>query len=181
MIGSGDPFSTAAAEAFLSAATDNQIDVCSKANYQAGSGNMKAPIKQIMDARCCLVTVVFGKPQDLAALLLEAHKQNYDGEWVMGENIMASLDGIFNYLERNLDEPSSVHGLLTGMFDLISKEVLRCFCESGTLARNHYDNTIVCSMPLALSHLIARLHVDPHDLTLHVANLQGYSRSEANK
>ena len=142
---------------------------------------MKAPIKQIMDARCCLVTVVFGQTQDLAALLLEAHKQNYDGEWVMGDNIMASLDGIFNDLERNLDEPSSVHELLTGMFDLISKEVLRCFCESGTLARNHYDNAILCSMPLALSHLIARLHVDPHDLTLHVTNVQGYSRSEANK
>ena len=142
---------------------------------------MKAPIKQIMDARCCLVTMVFGQTQDLAALLLEAHKQNYNGEWVMGDNIMASLDGIFNDLERNLDEPSSVHELLTGMFDLISKEALRCFCISGTLARNHYDNAILCSMPLALSHPIARLHVDPHNLTVHITNFQGYSHCQPNK
>ena len=125
MSGSGDPYSSAAAEAFVSAAIDNQIDVCTKATYQAGSGKMEAPIKQIMDARCCLVTMVSGQTQDLAALLLEAHKQNYKGEWIMGNNIKAGLDGVIDDLERNLDDPSSVHELLRGMFSLVSKEVDR--------------------------------------------------------
>ena len=123
--GSGDPYSTAAAKAFESAAIDNQIDVCTRATYQAGCGKMEAPIKQIMDARCCLVNMVFGQAQDLAALLLEAHKQNYKGEWIMGDNIQASLDAVLNDLERNLDDPSSVHEVLRGMFALVSKEVDR--------------------------------------------------------
>ena len=106
---------------------DNQIDVCTKANYQAGSGKMKAPIKQIVDARCCLVTMVFGQTQDLAALLLEAHKQNYNGEWVMGDNIKGSLDTIANDLKKHLDEPSSVHELLTGMFDPILERSVTVF------------------------------------------------------
>ena len=106
---------------------DNQIDVCTKAHYQAGSGNMKAPIKQIVDARCCLVTMVFGQTQDLAALLLEAHKQNYNGEWFMGDNIKSSLDTVVNRLKKNLDEPSSVHELLTGMFDPILERSVTVF------------------------------------------------------
>ena len=112
-----------------------------------------------MDNRCCLVTVVFGKTQDLASLLLEAHKQNYNGEWIMGDNIKGSLDTIANDLKKHLDEPSSVHELLTGMSDLISNEVLPCFSEYGTLAHNHNDSAILCSMPLGLSHQVARLHV----------------------
>ena len=106
---------------------DNQIDVCTKAHYQAGSGKMEAPIKKIMDNGCCLVTVVFGQTQDLASLLLEAHKQNYNGEWIMGDNIKGSLDGVVNDLERNLDEPSSVHELLTGMFDPILERSVTVF------------------------------------------------------
>ena len=123
---------------------------------------MEAPIKKIMDNKCCLVTVVFGQTQDLASLLLEAHKQNYNGEWVMSPNI---IDGVIN-VQKHLDEPSSVHELLTGMFDLILKEVSRCFSEYGTLARNHNGNAILCCMPLALSHRVARLHVDPHFMSL---------------
>ena len=102
---------------------DNQIDVCTKANYQAGSGKMKAPIKQIVDARCCLVTMVFGQTQDLAALLLEAHKQNYNGEWVMSPDI---IEGV-THLKKYLDEPSSVHELLTGMFDPILERSVTVF------------------------------------------------------
>ena len=118
LAGVGDPYSTAAAKAFESAAIDNQIDVCTKANYEAGSSDMTAPIKQIINKRCCLVTVVFGQTQDVSSLLLEAHRQNYAGEWIMGDSVMRSLDTIVNNLNKHLDE-GSTHRLLRGMFDLI--------------------------------------------------------------
>ena len=174
VIAEGDSYSTAGGKAFESAAIASQIDVCTKVSFQSASTNVKPVIKEIMDNRCCLVTVVFGKTQDLASLLLEAHKQNYDGEWVMGDNIKGSLDTVVNDLKKNL-EPSSVHELLTGMFDLILKEVSRCFSEYGTLARNHNGNTILCSMPLTLSHRVACLHVNPHFMSpifrdIHVRN-----------
>ena len=60
LVGVGDPYSTVAAKSFESAAIDKQIDVCTKANYEPGSSDMTAPIKQIIDNRCCLVTVIFG-------------------------------------------------------------------------------------------------------------------------
>ena len=88
---------------------------------------MKPVIKEIMDNRCCLVTVVFAQTQDLAALLLEAHKQNYNGEWFMGDNIKGALDTVVNRLKKNLDEPSSVHELLTGMFDPILERSVTVF------------------------------------------------------
>ena len=114
LVGAGDPHSTAAAKAFESAAIDNQIDVCTKANYETGSLNMKTPIKQIIDNRCCLVTVVFGQTQDISSLLLEAHRQNYAGEWIMGDNVIGSLDTIVNDLNTHLDERST-HRLLRGI------------------------------------------------------------------
>ena len=118
LVGVGDPYSTAAAKAFESAAIDNQIDVCTKANYETGSLNMKTPIEQIIDNRCCLVTVVFGQSQDISSLLLEAHRQNYAGEWIIGENVMGSLDTIVNDLSKHLDE-ASTHKLLRGTFGLV--------------------------------------------------------------
>ena len=114
LMGSGDAYSTAAAKAFESAAAENQIEVCTKATYQAGSGNMESPIKDIVENECCLVTVVFGQTQDLAALLLEAHNQNYNGEWIMSPEI---IDGVID-IQKKLDEPSSVHEVMTGMFGL---------------------------------------------------------------
>ena len=59
----GDLYSVAAAKAFESAATNKKIDVCTKVNYVAGSGGMKAAIKTIVDNRCCRVTVVFAQRQ----------------------------------------------------------------------------------------------------------------------
>ena len=117
LVGVGDPYSTAAAKAFEIAAKDNKIDVCTKANYEPGS-DMRMPIKQIMDNRCCLATVVFGQTQDVSSLLLEAHRQNYAGEWIIGENVMGSLDTIVNDLSKHLDE-ASTHKLLRGTFGLV--------------------------------------------------------------
>ena len=122
LVGVGDPYSTAAAKAFESAAIDNQIDVCTKANYEAGSSDMAAPIRQIINNRCCRVTVVFGQTQDLSSLLLEAHRQNYAGEWIMGDNIMGSLDTIVNDLNNNHLDEISTHRLLRGMFEFVLTE-----------------------------------------------------------
>ena len=104
LIGAGDPYSTATTKAFGLAAIDNQINVCTKASYEAGSSDMAAPIEQIINNRCCLVTAVLGQTQDLSSLFLEAHRQNYAGEWIMGDNIMGSLDTIVNDLNNHLAE-----------------------------------------------------------------------------
>ena len=116
LVGVGDPYSTAAAKAFEMAAKDNKIYICTKANYETGSLDMAAPIKQIVDNSCCRATVVFGQTQDLSSLLLEAHRQNYAGEWIMGDNIMGSLDTIVKDLNKQIDEHST-HKLLKGMRD----------------------------------------------------------------
>ena len=123
MVGDGDSFSTSGAEIFELEADNNGIDICMKANYEAGSLDMEAPIKQIIDSACCLVTVVFGQDRDISSLLLEAHRQNYAGEWVMSENIIDGLDGIIESLKKDLDEPS-IHKLLRGMFECIWKQAL---------------------------------------------------------
>ena len=112
--GLGDSFSSAGATAFELAAVENKIDVCTKATYEAGSMDMKAPIKRIMDNNCCRVTVLFGQTQDMSSLLLEAHRQKYPGEWIMSENVMATLDGVVNNLKNHLDEPT-IHKLLRGI------------------------------------------------------------------
>ena len=114
LVGVGDPYSFDAANAFEAAAIDNKIYVCTKVNYQPGSLDMAKPIKQIIDDRCCQVTVVFGQPQDISSLLLEAHKQRYAGEWIMGDDVMGSLATIVNHLRKHLDE-DKITKLLTGM------------------------------------------------------------------
>ena len=117
LIGAGDPYSTAGAQAFELAALDSKIDVCIKAEYVSGSGDMEGAIKDILDKKCCRVTVVFGQAQDLTSLFLEAHKQHYDGEWVVGDELIVTFDGIVKDLKRQLHEPS-VHKLLRGMLEV---------------------------------------------------------------
>ena len=116
-MGVGDSYSVAGADAFEAAAIENGIDVCTKTNYEANSLDMKATIKGIMDKICCLVTVVFGQPQDISSLLLEAHAQGYTGEWIMGDSILDASDTIFNSLKKHLGERPS-HKLLRGTFGL---------------------------------------------------------------
>lgn len=116
LIGSGDPYSTAGIQSFESAAIKSGIDVVTKVTYEAGSTDMTAPIKKIIDNSACLVTVLFGQAQDLASLLIEAHRQNYAGEWVIGDNIMGTLDGVVKDLKNHLDDPA-IHKLLRGKFE----------------------------------------------------------------
>ena len=89
--------------------------MCKKAKYESGSVDMRAAIKQIMDNRCCMVTAVFGQAQDLASLFLEAHVQDYAGEWIVGDGVMADVDDLVKHLKKHLKHDSSVHKLLRGM------------------------------------------------------------------
>ena len=114
-MGVGDSYSIAGADAFEAAAIENGIDICAKANYEAGSSKMRTAISQIIEKRCCLATVVFAEAEDISALLLEAHRQHYAGEWIMGDAIMDNLSEILKYLNKQLDE-RSIHKLLNGMF-----------------------------------------------------------------
>ena len=115
LIGLGDPYSTGGANAFEKAAEEKQIDVCTMAKYAPGSRkSSKEAIKEIIDKKCCLATVVFGQSQDLTSLFLEAHEQGYAGEWIVGDEMIGSLPGIVNDLKTHLPE-SSVHELLRGM------------------------------------------------------------------
>ena len=117
LIGAGDSYSTGGAQAFEEAAAAKKINVCTQVKYVSGSGDMVAAMKEIIDKRCCLATVVFGQAQDLASLFLEAHKQHYPGEWIVGESLVASLDGVVNELKTHLPEPA-VHQLLQGTYSL---------------------------------------------------------------
>ena len=130
LIGAGDAYSTDVAKAFETAAIESGIDVCTKATYQAGSTDMRAPIKQIMDNSCCLVTVLFGQTQDISSLLLEADRHHYMGEWIMSENVMATLDGVVADLKNYLDEPS-IHKLLRGTRKFIFRDNLHHCSKSA--------------------------------------------------
>ena len=114
LIGSGDPYSTAGAKCFEEAAKKRQIDVCSKVNYVPGSKDMKTAIEELIAKSCCGVTIVFAQAQDLAPLFLEVHKQNYEGEWIVGETIVGASDGIVTELKTHLPE-DAVHELLQGI------------------------------------------------------------------
>ena len=83
---------------------------------------MSAPIKQIVDNRCCLVTILMGQIQDVSLLLVEAHRQNYDGEWIMPDGSNIYVDAVVHNLRKYLDQ-SSTNTLLRGMFT----------CKSETL------------------------------------------------
>ena len=80
----------------------------------SGAADVKAPVQEIIAKNCCRVTVVFAQAQDLASIFLEAHKQNYEGEWIVGETVVAAVDGIVAELKTHLPE-ASVHKLLQGI------------------------------------------------------------------
>ena len=115
--GVGDPYSSSAAIAFEQAANKKGIDVCTKAEYNAGSDDMSKAIKQIIDNNCCLATVIFGQSKDLALLLVEGQKQGYAGEWIIGDNIVSALDDVVEHMRAHIDE-AAIHKLLGGMYEL---------------------------------------------------------------
>ena len=115
------------------AAKNQQIDVFTKATYEPGSLDMRAPIKKIVDSKFCLVTVVFaGKLQDVSSLLLEAHRQNYTGEWVMPDGDNVYVGPIVNYMKKHLDE-ASIQRSMRGTF----KHVY--FPNTGFFYSHHWD------------------------------------------
>ena len=131
LIGLGDAFSTDVANAFEAAAIENQIDVCTKATYEAGSVDMSIPIHQIIDNRCCLVTVLVGQVQDVSSLLLEGHRQGYTGEWYIPDSAKTYVDGIVRNLQKHLDD-SSIHELMRGIvgprgiYSNVNRKILAC-------------------------------------------------------
>ena len=118
LIGDGDSYSSAGADAFMKAAKQNDIDVCAISRYEANSADMSGAIDKIMAERCCLLTVVFALSKDIVSLLVEAHKKHYRGEWFMGETIFDSLPTITNDLKNRLSDTSAVHKLLRGGYEL---------------------------------------------------------------
>ena len=115
--GVGDPYSSSAAIAFEQEAKKKEIDVCTKAEYNAGSDDMSKAIKQIIDNNCCLATVIFGQSKDLALLLVEGQKQGYAGEWIIGNNIVSSLDTVVKHMRAHIDE-AATHKLLGGVCEV---------------------------------------------------------------
>ena len=116
LVGVGDPFSSSAAEAFELAAIEKGIDVCAKVKYVAGSSDMTASIRQIVKGGCCQATVVFARAQDLVSLFLEADRQHYAGEWIVGDHTV--LADVVKDLKTHLHEPA-VHKLLSGTSNVI--------------------------------------------------------------
>ena len=105
---------------------DKQLDVCTEATYKAGSSDMnymEKPIKQIINNRCCVATVLYGQVQDVSAALLEAHKQNYAGEWLIPDSagyidaLLINLQNLQQKKEHLHESSVSVHSLLRGMFE----------------------------------------------------------------
>ena len=90
----GNSFSTSGATNFTRAAKANDIEVYPE-NYHPGE-SMTQVIENVIDANKCEVIVVFATYSDYSALLLEAHKQGYKGEWILGSN---SGDGVYAILQ----------------------------------------------------------------------------------
>ena len=76
---------------------------------------MKQAIQQIVGKKCCLVTMVFGQDYDLISLFLEAQKQGYAGEWIVGHNVISSRDHIVKEMMKSNLTARSVHEFLRGM------------------------------------------------------------------
>ena len=64
------------------------------------------------------MTVVFAQTQDISSLLLEAYRQRYAGEWIVGDSVLESLSTIVKILSKHLDE-RAVNELLRGTFQLL--------------------------------------------------------------
>ena len=80
---------------------------------------MEKTIRQLYDVSdpdgcACRVNVVFAQNEDLAQLFLEAHKQNYKGEWVVGGSLFGSLSDVARDMKNELKN-SSVYEILQGM------------------------------------------------------------------
>ena len=124
---SGDTFSFFGARAFTTAINGSDFSPCTVSyttGSRAGSPDMKKTIRQLqanMDPGglcACRVNVVFAQKADLVHLFLEAHNQNYKGEWVVGDLLLGSLADVARDLKNELED-SSVYEILQGMCELM--------------------------------------------------------------
>lgn len=125
--GSGDGYSIDGAAAFKKAAS---VKICSQI-YTPGSTNMEKYIRDLLNKCTCGVTVVFAKFQDLVSLFVEASKQKYSGEWVVGDSLFSSIDDVVRKMTDKMSE-SSVHEMLRGMCSLDCKEIAICKCITAS-------------------------------------------------
>ena len=110
LLGVGDSFSFDGAKGFIAAAKQNGIDVCLEHNFNLGSKDVTQVIKTVISRNCCKVTVTFAPYSDYAALLLEARKQNYDGEWILGSNAGNGVNEILKNIGNNHEIMRGVSG-----------------------------------------------------------------------
>ena len=64
--------------------------MCTEAKYETNSKDMSRAIEKIIN-NCCTATVLFGATQDTASLFVEAQKQAYEGEWLVGDFVVTDL------------------------------------------------------------------------------------------
>ena len=78
---------------------------------------MRKYIQNLRNDCKCLVTVVFAKFQDLVSLLVAAHVEHYESEWVLSDVMMSSVDDVVREMAKQMDK-SEVHEALRGMCSL---------------------------------------------------------------
>ena len=105
LIDPGSSFSSAGGEAFVKAAEAKNIKV-DKKTFKSESKRIEEVIEEIVNKQRCKATVVFGEYADYSALLREAHKQRYRGEWIMGSNFGNGVDTIRYELKKYSEKPS---------------------------------------------------------------------------
>lgn len=102
----------------MQAARNEDISICRQTKYVHQSGDMSATMKEIIENRCCSVTVLFGQSDDLAALFVEAYKQNYAGEWVVPD-LPTRYNGLRKHIKDLLQPNMDINKVLRGMHGAI--------------------------------------------------------------
>ena len=75
--------------------------MCTEAKYETNSKDMSRAIEKII-YNCCTATVLFGATQDVASLFVEAQKQAYEGEWLVGDFVVTDLAKLHKKMMANL-------------------------------------------------------------------------------
>ena len=124
---SGDSFSFFGARAFttaINAVNRSDFKLCTVGYKSGDPDDIEKAIRELHknkkpDGLCaCQVNVVFAQNADLVQLFLEAHKQNYKGEWVVGDSLLGSLADVARDMKKELED-SSVYESLQGMCELM--------------------------------------------------------------
>ena len=113
--GEGDTYSLNGAASFKTAAS---VRTCSQV-FKPGEKDMTKYIQSVRKKCSCRANVVFGKYQDLVSLFVAADKEQYKGEWVVGDSLVGSIDDVVREMstEHGLSK-DRVHGVLQGRCSL---------------------------------------------------------------